>query len=109
MDLRIGSGKAIVRCTRARVAGGIKLGPTGIGCIAWGHLDWVQYEQFGVSLYNADKIQFNNKKVFRSDHPGSAQFVYVDGSVHFVPQEIDYPVLRALVTRAGGETENSLQ
>jgi prepilin-type processing-associated H-X9-DG protein len=43
-------------------------------------------------------------RVFRSDHPGGAQFVFVDGSVRLIPDEIDYPVLRALVTRAGEET-----
>ena len=44
-------------------------------------------------------------RVFRSDHSGGCQFVYVDGSVHFVPDEIEYPVLRALITRAGGEAD----
>ena len=47
-------------------------------------------------------------RVFRSDHPGGAQFVFVDGSVHFIPDTIDYPVLRALVTRAGGEVGHSI-
>jgi prepilin-type processing-associated H-X9-DG protein len=43
--------------------------------------------------------------VFRSDHRGGVQFVFLDGSVRFVPETIDYPVLRALVTRAGEETD----
>jgi prepilin-type N-terminal cleavage/methylation domain-containing protein len=73
---------------------------------AWGHIDWLPYEQFGVKSFNANR-QLNGTKtqrVFRSDHPGGAQFVHVDGSVHFVPDSIEYPVLRALVTRAGDET-----
>jgi prepilin-type N-terminal cleavage/methylation domain-containing protein/prepilin-type processing-associated H-X9-DG protein len=71
---------------------------------AWGHIDWLTYEHFGKSSYNARQILVNNQRVFRSDHPGGAQFVFVDGSVRFVPETIDYPVLGALVTRAGGET-----
>jgi type II secretory pathway pseudopilin PulG len=73
---------------------------------AWGHIDWLAFEQFGVKSFNATR-QLNGtstQRVFRSDHPGGAQFVHVDGSVHFVPDSIEYPVLRALVTRAGEET-----
>jgi prepilin-type processing-associated H-X9-DG protein len=77
---------------------------------AWGHIDWLFYEQFAQSSYNA-QTQVNAKttqRVFRSDHPGGAQFVMVDGSVQFIPETIDYPVLRALVTRAGGEVDVEL-
>ena len=59
-----------------------------------------------ISSYNADRILQNNKRVYRSDHPGGAQFVFVDGSVHFIETTIEYPVLRALVTRAGEEIVN---
>jgi prepilin-type N-terminal cleavage/methylation domain-containing protein len=72
---------------------------------AWGHIDWDIYEQLGVSSFNADRA-INKKetlRVFRSDHSGGALFVFVDGSVHFVNEKINYPVLRALVTRAGEE------
>jgi prepilin-type N-terminal cleavage/methylation domain-containing protein/prepilin-type processing-associated H-X9-DG protein len=40
---------------------------------------------------------------FRSDHPGGVQFAYADGSVHFISDDIEHPVYRALSTRAGGE------
>jgi len=84
----------------------------GYWALAWGHIDWQLYEQFGYTSYDRyDRLVHGNAslRVFRSDHPGGAQFVFVDGSVHFLPQEIDYPVLRALVTRAGGEVEHSFQ
>jgi hypothetical protein len=47
-------------------------------------------------------------RVFRSDHAGGSQFVLLDGSVHFVPSDIEYPVLGAYVTRAGGEMVDEL-
>jgi prepilin-type processing-associated H-X9-DG protein len=77
---------------------------------AWAHINWKYHEASGRSFYNRSQILDDEKviasqivRVFRSDHPGGAQFVLLDGSVQFVPQDIDYPVLRALVTRAGEE------
>ncbi len=40
---------------------------------------------------------------FRSVHPGGAQFVLVDGSVHFLAEGIDHQVYRGLSTRNQGE------
>ncbi|MAT69955.1 MAG: prepilin-type cleavage/methylation domain-containing protein [Planctomycetaceae bacterium] len=45
---------------------------------------------------------------FRSDHPGGVHFVMVDGSVHFVADDIDAETLAALATRAGGEVDVAL-
>jgi prepilin-type N-terminal cleavage/methylation domain-containing protein/prepilin-type processing-associated H-X9-DG protein len=75
----------------------------GYWALAWGHIDWLAYDKFKVASFNADRILQNNKRVYRSDHPGGAQFVFVDGSVRFLDESIEYPTLRALVTRAGEE------
>ena len=40
---------------------------------------------------------------FKSLHPGGANFLMGDGSVHFMPETIDYQLYNALGTRAGGE------
>jgi prepilin-type N-terminal cleavage/methylation domain-containing protein len=41
---------------------------------------------------------------FRSNHPNGALFCYADGSVHWVPNSIDFTLYRALATIRGGET-----
>jgi prepilin-type N-terminal cleavage/methylation domain-containing protein len=41
---------------------------------------------------------------FKSLHPSGAQFVMVDGSVHFIQESIDTATYRALSTREKGET-----
>jgi prepilin-type processing-associated H-X9-DG protein len=38
-----------------------------------------------------------------SDHPGGAQVLYCDGSVHFLSEALSLSLLAALCTRAGGE------
>ncbi len=47
--------------------------------------------------------QWYEQRGFRSRHPGGAQFVLADGSVHFVIEGIDHSVYRALATRNGEE------
>ncbi len=39
---------------------------------------------------------------YNSTHPGGAQFGYVDGSVHFLPETIDDPTFARLLTRDDG-------
>ncbi|MBN2295562.1 MAG: DUF1559 domain-containing protein [Pirellulales bacterium] len=43
---------------------------------------------------------------FASQHPGGAQFSFADGSVHFLEENIDMAIYKALATRAGNETAN---
>ena len=44
-----------------------------------------------------------NNACFSSDHPGGAQFVFLDGHASFIQEEIDYDVYQYLSSRAGGE------
>jgi prepilin-type N-terminal cleavage/methylation domain-containing protein len=48
--------------------------------------------------------QWMQARGFKSLHPGGAQFVMGDGSVHFVNESIDHDIYRGLSTRDGGET-----
>jgi prepilin-type N-terminal cleavage/methylation domain-containing protein/prepilin-type processing-associated H-X9-DG protein len=57
-------------------------------------------------LANPETCLFNDL-FFSSRHAGGANFVYGDGSVHFVSQNISFPVFQALATIAGGEVNTS--
>ena len=41
---------------------------------------------------------------FRSNHPGGAHFAMADGSAHFIQEQIDHDIYRALSTKNEGET-----
>ncbi len=45
----------------------------------------------------------NDSLVFRSRHPGGAQFAFGDGSVHFLSESSDFGLYQALSSRGGGE------
>lgn len=47
-------------------------------------------------------------RVFHSDHSGGVQFVLLDGSVQFLSDDSSPEVRRALVTRAGEESDTSI-
>lgn len=81
----------------------------GYWALAWGHIDWQYFDKYQIASYNHTQLfQNRSRRVFGSDHSGGAQFVLVDGSVHFLSDLVDYHTLRALVTRAGGEVSPTL-
>jgi prepilin-type N-terminal cleavage/methylation domain-containing protein len=60
---------------------------------------------FNVEGLEPDKIrdEWYFGRGFRSLHPGGAQFVLADGSVHFINEGIEHDTYRALATRNGEE------
>jgi prepilin-type N-terminal cleavage/methylation domain-containing protein/prepilin-type processing-associated H-X9-DG protein len=56
---------------------------------------------FGTSNF-ASRCSYANTG-FKCHHPGGANFVFTDGSVHFLKQTIAMPAYCALGSRAGGE------
>lgn len=50
------------------------------------------------------KAWYNER--IRSDHPGGAMFTMCDGSAHFLTDQTDKKVIRALCSRNGGEQES---
>jgi prepilin-type processing-associated H-X9-DG protein len=44
-----------------------------------------------------------NELQFASEHPGGAQFVFADGSVHFLNEAVEFNTLQAMATKDGGE------
>jgi prepilin-type N-terminal cleavage/methylation domain-containing protein/prepilin-type processing-associated H-X9-DG protein len=57
----------------------------------------------GTAFYGECAINCTNDREVYSFHPGGANAVFVDGSVHFLTADINIRVLAALITRAGGE------
>lgn len=72
------------------------------------------YGQGDIWIFNrADKPEFTPTEPalqrhyvssYRSDHPGGVHFLTVGGSVHFIDDAVDKPVMDALATRDGGES-----
>ncbi|MBA3482532.1 MAG: DUF1559 domain-containing protein [Pirellulales bacterium] len=56
------------------------------------------YHQTGKPLIN-----FDNMLGLYAFHPGGAQMALADGSVHFLGEAVDAPLVLALVSREGGE------
>jgi prepilin-type N-terminal cleavage/methylation domain-containing protein/prepilin-type processing-associated H-X9-DG protein len=53
---------------------------------------------------SVDAFPYRSQFGFNSMHPGGLHFVYVDGSVHHINEDIDLGVYRAMATIKGGET-----
>lgn len=54
-----------------------------------------------------DYRNWQTSQGFKSDHAGGAQFVFCDGSVHFIPETVDYLTYQQLGSRNDGEPLNS--
>ena len=48
-------------------------------------------------------LTWQSGRGFRSFHPGGAQFVLADGSVHFINESINHDEYRSMCTRNGGD------
>jgi prepilin-type processing-associated H-X9-DG protein len=48
-------------------------------------------------------FNWNTSAGFKSKHPGGAQFVFADASVHFISDSIDYHNYQRLGSRRDGE------
>ncbi len=81
----------------------------------WG--SWPSYQVFQVQVFGSDNItrdgpggtctiNCNNSQGVYSFHPGGANTVFADGSVHLLGESMDANVLFALVTINGGEVVN---
>ncbi|RIK87893.1 MAG: hypothetical protein DCC67_01330 [Planctomycetota bacterium] len=53
---------------------------------------------------NVDTFPYRSQFGFNSMHPGGLHFVYVDGSVHFINEDVELGVYHAMATIRGGET-----
>lgn len=78
----------------------------GYWATSWGHMS----AEFPNLYNNSNDFRApQTARCFRSDHSGGVQFVMVDGSVRLLTTDSDPSVRRALVTRAGGETNTSIE
>jgi prepilin-type N-terminal cleavage/methylation domain-containing protein/prepilin-type processing-associated H-X9-DG protein len=78
------------------------------GQIRWGFTYWAS--PYPLATAFTTMPPFNPKSGgssvltrFRSDHTGVVNFIFVDGHVRFISENIDQSVLDSLGTRAGGE------
>jgi len=69
---------------------------------------WVHHQSQGM-ITTAEPINYtvDNSRAAESAHTGGAQFVYADGSVHFVPNGISMTTYGFLGSRNGGEVVGS--
>jgi prepilin-type N-terminal cleavage/methylation domain-containing protein/prepilin-type processing-associated H-X9-DG protein len=53
------------------------------------------------------ELDFNTCMGFKSKHPGGANFLFADGSTHFLQESIDYTTYQRLGSRFDGETPDA--
>ena len=63
----------------------------------------LNFFRLGTSPEDIKNVDWFDMRGFKSLHPGGAQFVMADGSVHFIQESIDGRTYRGLATRDGGE------
>jgi prepilin-type N-terminal cleavage/methylation domain-containing protein/prepilin-type processing-associated H-X9-DG protein len=63
----------------------------------------------GVPVCRNWEKDFNAAMGFKSLHPGGANFAYCDGSVHFIPDGVDYTTYQRLGARADGDAVGQVQ
>lgn len=73
---------------------------------AWGHMAASLPQLFNNSEQYANP---DSSRTFRSDHAGGVHFVLLDGSVQFITDDTNPDIRRALVTRAGGEIDHTIE
>ncbi len=94
---------------RAYVSGGFL--NSAIAEKTYGYGAWAHNNKHVVSTYTYDgltspgtcPLNCSNQYAIFSFHSKGANGAFVDGSVHFLSQDIDLMVLLSLITRAGGE------
>ena len=60
---------------------------------------------YGINgAYQNDPLGRRFAWTFSSLHPGGAQFVLVDGSAHFISQDVDLTTFRRLAHKSDGNT-----
>ena len=57
-----------------------------------------------VKLGRGNAVSAQNHRGSYSDHRGGVQVSYLDGSVHFIRDNVDFKTYRSYFTRAGAET-----
>jgi hypothetical protein len=69
--------------------------------------------EYDVDWTNQQEAASTSKVTFaavtaRSYHPGGVSVAFMDASTHFIPDDLDLKIWRAMGTRAGQEQENYL-
>jgi prepilin-type N-terminal cleavage/methylation domain-containing protein/prepilin-type processing-associated H-X9-DG protein len=81
------------------------------GTVRWGTARWiVGYPRVGMgsTLFPLNATRVSITGGYTSQHPGGANFSFIDGSVRFVSNSVDAIALNAVSTRAKGEVSGDI-